>query len=153
MIITAVDPIAGARAIVQILKDSQAIQDMEVKCIERGEPLNEDPSKCPWIGVYPLRVPFPPRTLGLGGGFRAENPEYAIVFQTTHPNDGAVCQDELGELIQAGTSALLSDPSLGGTVQMLGDFDVEFNGERKVNDCILQVATLRVVGLTTVSGG
>ena len=151
--ITTVDPIATARAIVAILKDSQAVQDVGVKNIERGEPLNEDPAKCPWIGVYPIRVPFPSRALGMGGGFRAENPEFAVVFQTTHPLDGAACQDELGALVQAGTSALLSDPSLGGTVQMLGDFAVEFNGERKINDSILQVATLRVVGLTTVSGG
>jgi hypothetical protein len=152
MIITTIDPIATARAIVAILKDSPALQDKQA-LVERGEPLNEDPGKCPWIGVYPLRVPFPSRTLGMGGGFRAENPEFAVVFQTTHPNDGAACQDELGELVRGGTSALLSDPSLGGTVAMLGDFEVEFNGERKINDSILQVATLRVVGLTTVSGG
>lgn len=153
MNIVTVDPVAAARAIVQILKDSQAVQDMEVRKIDRGEPLNEDPSNCPWVGVFPIRVPFPSRALGMGGGFRAENPEFAIVMQTTHPNDGAACQDELGELVQAVTSALLSDTSLGGTVSMLGDFEVEFNGERKVDDSILQVATLRVVGLTTVSGG
>jgi hypothetical protein len=31
-----------------------------------AEPTNEDPSRCPWIGVYPLRTPFPPRSLGSG---------------------------------------------------------------------------------------
>jgi hypothetical protein len=152
MNIITVDPIAGARAIVEILKDHQGVQDIDPG-IDRAEPINEDPSKCPWVGVYPLRVPFPTRALGYGAGFRAENPEYSIICQTSHPNDGAACQDQLGELIKAVTSALLSDTTLKGTVQMLGDFEVDFLGTAKVNDSILQTASVRVVGLTTVSGG
>jgi hypothetical protein len=150
--IIAVDPIAGARAIQQILKDHADVQAIDPK-IERAEPINEDPSKCPWVGIYTLRVPFPSRALGFGGGYRAANPEYSLICQTTHPLDGAVCQDLLGELVKAVTSALLSDPSLKGVVQMLGDFEVDFLGTAKVNESILQTASVRVVGLTTVSGG
>lgn len=152
MNIITVDPIAGARAIVQILKDHADVQAIDPN-IERAEPINEDPSRCPWVGVYTLRVPFPTRALGYGPGFRAENPEYTVICQTTHANDGGVCQDELGELIKAVTSALLSDTTLKGAVQMLGDFEVDFLGTAKVNEAILQTASVRVVGLTTVSGG
>ena len=62
-------------------------------------------------------------------------------------------QGRLRRIVQAVTSALLTDPSLKGTVQMLGDFDVTFDAYEKVDDSILQSATVRGVGLTTVSGG
>lgn len=139
-------------AVTTLLKDSLDLQDIGAK-VELGEPINEDPSRCPWVGVYPVRCSFPSRTLGMGGGFRAQNPEFFVVCQEDHANDGAACLALLGRLVKAVTGAILSDPSLKGTVQMLGDFDLEFSGYEKVNDVIMQTATLRVVGLTTVSGG
>jgi hypothetical protein len=139
-------------AVTTLLKDSLDVQDIGAK-VELAEPINEDPSRCPWVGVYPARCPFPPRALGMGAGFRAQNPEFFVVCQQTHATEGATCLSSLGVLVKAVTGAILSDPSLKGPVQMLGDFDVEFSGYQKVNDAIMQTATLRVVGLTTVSGG
>jgi hypothetical protein len=153
MIITTVDIASVARGITEILKDSQTLQDIGVKHTKRAAPLNEDPSRCPWIGVYPIRTPFPPRALGMGSGYRAQDNEFVVICQVSHPNDPEACQDRLGLVVQAVTSALLTDPSLKGTVQTLGDFEVTFDSYQKVNDSILQSATVRGVGLTTVSGG
>lgn len=139
-------------AVRDLLKDSQDVQDIAAN-IELAEPVNEDPTRCPWIGIYPLRTTFPTRTLGMGGGFRAQNNEFVVICQHTHANDGATCLALLGELVQAVTGVLLSDPTLKGTVQMLGDFELELLGTLKQNDAIMQTASIRAVGLTTVSGG
>jgi hypothetical protein len=152
MNITTADIAECALAIQQLLKDSQDMQDIGAT-VDLAEPENEDQSRCPWVGVYPLRTPFPTRTLGMGAGFRAQNNEFVLICQQTHPNDGAACLALLGELVQAVTSAILSDTTLKGTVQTLGDFEVEFLGTRKLNDQVLQTAAIRGVGLTTVSGG
>jgi hypothetical protein len=141
-----------ALAVRDLLKDSQAVQDVEAN-VQVAEPLNEDPSRCPWVGVYPLRTPFPLRTLGMGSGFRGQENEFVLVCQATHPNDGEACLQALGALVKAVTGVILSDTSLKGTVQTIGDFEVEFLGTLKINDSIMQTASIRAVGLTTVSGG
>jgi hypothetical protein len=136
-----------------LLKDSQGIQDIGAK-VEVGAPVNVDPGRCPLIQLFPLRISFPQRALGMGAGFRGQENGFVVQFQQTHPNDPEACLALLGVLVQAGTSALLSDPSLKGTVQVLGDFEVDYLGIiQGENDAIMQTATLRAVGLTTVSGG
>lgn len=152
MIISSVDFASVARAATEMVKDSQAIQDIGAN-VERAEQVNVDPSRCPWVGIYPTRGYFPPRTLGFGAGFRGQEPELILICQATNPNDGAACQDSLGELVKAVADAILSDPSLKGTVLTLGDFEVSFDAYDKVDDVIMQSATIRVVGQTTVSGG
>lgn len=141
-----------AFAVDSLVKDSQAVQDIGAN-IEVAEPINEDPSRCPWIGIYPARCAFPSRAAGFGPGFRYQNPEVFIVCQEKDPLDGRACLDALGKLVKAVADAILSDASLKGTVQMMTDFEVEFSGYQKVNDAIMQTATIRVIGQTTVSGG
>lgn len=152
MIIASVDFAAVARAATDMVKDWQTIQDIGAK-IERAEPVNEDPSKCPWVGIYPTRGSFPPRALGFGPGYRYQEPEFVAICQASNPLDGASCQDSLGELVKAVADAILSDPTLKGNVLTLSDFEVNFDTYDKVDDVIMQSATIRVVGQTTVSGG
>jgi hypothetical protein len=152
MIITTQDIAEVAFAVDSLVKDFQAVQDIDPN-IEVAEPINEDPSRCPWVGIYPARCAFPARGAGFGAGFRYQNPEVFVVCQQQHATDGRVCLQTLGELVKAVSGAILSDASLKGTVQMTTDFDVEFSGYEKVNDAIMQTATIRVVGQTTVSGG
>lgn len=141
-------------AVRDLLKDHQGIQDIGAK-VEVGLPVNQDPSLCPLIQIYPMRTPFTSRTIGLGPGYRAQDNEFVVQFQQSHQSDGEACMALLGELVQAGTSALLTDPTLKGTVLALGqEFTVDYLGIiRGENDAIMQTATLRAVGLTTVSGG
>ena len=149
--ITTQDIAQVACAVDSLVKDSQAVQDIDPN-IEVAEPINEDPSRCPWVGIYPARCGFPSRATGFGAGFRYQNPEVYIVCQQQHANDGRACLESLGELVKAVTGAILSDFTLKGTVQMTTDFDVEFSGYEKVNDAIMQTATIRVVGQTTTGG-
>ncbi len=153
MIIGTTDLAEVATAVRDLVKDWPAIKDINAT-VELGEVVNEDPGRCPWVGVYPLRSSFPPRVLGLGGGFRAQEIEFVVMCQQTHPTEGESALQLLGALVQMVTSALLTDPSLKGTVQTLGDaFDVELLGTKKLNDQLLQTAAIRGVGRTTVSGG
>ena len=152
MIISSVDFAAVAKAVTDMVKDSQAIQDIGAK-VERAEPVNEDPSRCPWVGIYPTRGTFPPRALGFGAGYRYQEPEVIAICQASDQLKGEDCQDSLGVLVKAVADAILSDPSLKGTVLTLSDFEVSFDSYQKVDDSIMQSATIRVVGQTTVSGG
>lgn len=152
MNITTQDIAAVAIAVSDLLKDSLDVQDIGAQ-VELAEPINEDPSRCPWVGIYPARCAFPSRGAGYGAGFRYQNPEVFVVCQQQHANDGRACLEMLGALVKAVTGAILSDFSLKGTIQMTTDFDVEFSGYQKVNDAIMQTATIRIVGQTTVSGG
>jgi hypothetical protein len=140
------------QAVRDLLKDYQGIQDIGAK-VDLAEPSNDDPSRCPLIQIFPVRSSFASRALGMGAGYRAQDNEFFVQFQQTHANDGDACFALLGELVQAGTSAMLTDPTLKGTVLTIGDFAVEFPGVLKTNDAIMQTAILRVVGQTTVSGG
>lgn len=139
-------------AVRDLLKDWPAVQDIDA-AVDLAEPVNRDPSQCPRIQVFPLRAAFPSRTLGLGAGYRGQNNEFVVLCQQSHQSDGAECLRLLGQLTQAATSALLSDPTLKGTVLTLDEFQVDFLGVLKVNDSIMQTASIRAVGLTTVSGG
>jgi len=150
MIISTANIADIAGALYDLLKDWPSLQ---ATTIELGEPLNKDPSRCPWIGIYPVRMPFPPRALGFGAGYRGQEGEFIIIIQQTHATDGKACLQLLGEQIQGATSAILSDPTLKGTVLMLSDFEVNFLDVMKTNDAIFQTAAVRAVGVTTVSGG
>lgn len=152
MIITTANMAEMLQAVRDLLKDSQAIQDIGAG-VDLAEPLNEDPSRCPLIQIFPMRIPFASRVAGMGAGYRAQDNEFLVQFQASHPNEGEACLEALGVLVQAGTSALLTDPTLKGTVATIGDFEVEFSGAAKINDALMQTAILRVVGQTTVSGG
>jgi len=154
VIISSTDFAAVARAATEMVKDWQVIQDRGV-IVERAEPVNVDPSRAAsgWVGIYPTRGTFDPRTLGFGGGFRYQRPEFIAICQASNQSDGAACQDSLGELVKAVADAILSDPTLKGNVLMLADFEVSFDAYEKVDDVIMQSATIRVVGETTVSGG
>ena len=152
MSISSIDFAAVARATTDMVKDWQAVQDIQAR-VERAEPVNVDPTRCPWVGIYPTRGTFPPRALGYGAGFRYQEPEIILICQAANQNDGAACQDSLGELVKAVADAILSDPTLKGNVLTLADIEVSFDSYEKVDDTIMQSATIRVVGQTTVSGG
>lgn len=124
--------------------------------ITRGEPINQDSNKCPWIGVYPVGEDYPSRTLGFGAGYRTQQIGVVVVVQASSRDSGQVCQDQLEGMKQAAISALLSDPSLGGTVDVIDQFSVRYaTAAQQAGEPYFQSAAINFTGLKPVgaSGG
>ena len=82
--------------------------------IERGERINFDPGRCPWMGVYPGSVSSAPRTLGGGSSRWSSSMELQVVVQTcSFDNDGRSASDALETLIESMLQAIDNDLTLG----------------------------------------
>ena len=148
--IVAPDISAISVAIVDRLRSWDALVDMAVP-VERSERVPGDPSRTPWVGVYRVGVNYgdAPRVLGFGHGFRRYTASYAIVIQESDQSSGAECEDRVEKVIREVVGALLSDPSLGGTVDVLESFSVEYEFV-PTNSGFFQQAVIKfsVVGTT-----
>ena len=144
---------AVSQAVVDQLTLWDALTDMAVK-VSRSERVPDDPSQAPWVGVYRVGVNYgdAPRVLGFGSGYRRFTASYAVVVQESDQSSGAECEDRIERVLREVTSALLSDPSLRGTVDVLESFSVEYEFV-PTNSGYFQQAVLRfaAVGTTAVS--
>lgn len=96
-----------------------------------AEPTNEDPTRCPWVGIYPLTDAFVPRALGVGQNIRLQTASILVLAQTAHVRSGEDCARELGALAKQVVSAILSDESVGGTLLELVEVSARYNYERE----------------------
>lgn len=112
-------------AVEALLKASQGLALLEGR-IERGGEINVNPDKAPWCGIYKFNGQFPIRTLGFGNGFRRQHFGVAIIVQNVSRTSGAACQDGLGQFEKAIVDAILSDTSLGGTMDVVEEFNVSY---------------------------
>ena len=150
--ITPVNTALIAKAVQSMLLAWQPLLDLGVQAVSRGEYLNETPGMCPWVGIYPLGEEYVSRTLGLGAGFRMQHTGFAVIVQATDNSSGQACQDALEGLKQAVISCLLSDPSLGGTVQVIDKFSVRYvSYNQQAGQPALQSAIINFTGLVPVS--
>lgn len=82
--------------------------------IERGERINFDPGRCPWVGVYPGNVSTAPKTIGAGANRWASEMQIQVVAQTSSfVNDGQAASDALEALIASIEQAVDADLTLG----------------------------------------
>lgn len=152
MNITPVNVALVTEAVVAQLKAADALQAVTV---ERAEAINEDASRCPWVGVYRTRIQYPSRTLGFGAGFRGQKIGLLIIAQQSDATSGAQCEDRLEDLVQKVLGSLLTDPSLGGVVDTLDDVTVTYPDYSRTEMGFMQMAAVYVTALTTTraSGG
>lgn len=153
MKINPVNVAAIAESVVNMLK---RWPDLDQADVTRGEWINEDPTRCPWVGIYPIGIQYPIRALGLGAGFRRQQISLVAVTQqqTDSSDDGSVCMDLLEELNQRVISCLLSDPSLGGMVSTIDNFSVQYASAKTQADAPnFQSAIINFTGEISVTGG
>lgn len=142
-------------ALEAMLKANTALINFEGR-ITRGEEINMDENLMPWIGIYPLGDEFPIRTLGVGNGFRQQRLSIAVIIQNMSRTSGAACQDALGEFEKAVIDAILSDTSLGGTMDVVDNFSVSYSAPAKqasnftIQSSVINFTAVKLVG---VSGG
>lgn len=122
--------------------------------IERYEELTKNPGTHGWACIYRERVDRPPRTLGMGAGYRNEFVRLFAMVCESDPSSGEECGQRLDSLLQKLVKTLVNDPSLRGTVQMIGDdfSTVYFDYTKNENTGMyLQYAQLNFTGIIPVS--
>lgn len=93
--------------------------------IEIGTFINMDPNQTPWIGLYPGIVSYVPRTLGMDNNWEG-SPKIRIVCQAADIYDSLEATNKLNELVKTTIDALTSDITIGGSVDMVNSFDIEY---------------------------
>lgn len=120
--------------------------------IERYEEITKTPGAKGWACIYRARVDYPPRTLGMGSGYRNQAIRLFAIAAESDPSSGEEAGQRLDALVQKLVGTLLSDPSLKGTVQTLDEFSVDyFDYQRQASGIYLQYAQLNFTGLIPVS--
>lgn len=131
------------------LKSWPGLLDIQAT-IERSEPVNESPDRCPWVGIYRARAGFPQRALGLGSGYRRQEVSLVLVLTESSTDSGEDCEDRLEALVQAVTSALCNNESISGTVNTLAEIDVTYTDYTAVGANFFQQAVVSVTASTNV---
>ena len=150
MIIQPVSVSVVTQAVERILSADHRLAEATVT---RSAEMNEDPGRCPWLGVYRSDCQFPSRTLGLGQGYRGQRIQIMILAQESDGGSGAACEDRLNALVDNAVSALLTDSTLGGAVLGIDDFSVRYPDYRRVNDNeFMQTAMIVFTAMAHVGG-
>ena len=118
--------------------------------VERSAEERLTPTPHGWVGIYRDGIDYPPRTLGMGSGYRNQLIRLYLVLQETDPTSGDECEDRLEALLQKVVGVLLSDPSLRGTVQTLDAFTVTYRAF-KGDYGFMQMARVDFTGVIPVS--
>jgi hypothetical protein len=129
----------------------------KVSC-QRAAPINQSLTQTPWVGIYRQQQTLEPRTLGYGAGYRRHNISFAVVMQESSLRSGEDCELKMEKLISEVCSAICSDESLRGTVDMLGPepFLVTYSSYRVEGNSFFQEAVLQfsvVTNVTASEGG
>ena len=109
----------------QILADQSIQNTLRKNFVERGGPINENASDAPWIGVYRGAITHDPRILGGVNNWESTG-LIRICVQSISMVSGSACEDSLEELVRLVIAAILADTTIGGTVDMVNKFAVDY---------------------------
>jgi len=113
------------KAVEKILNENIEVSEfMNRKNVVVGEIINYDPNRVPWIGIYRGKVGYAPRTLGSMNNWEA-TPSLRIIVQYTDLISASKCEEVLEGYVQKIINAILKDTTLGGTVDIINNFEVE----------------------------
>lgn len=121
--------------------------------IERYEEITKTPGKHGWACIYRAHVDYAPRTLGMGSGYRNQLIRLFAIAAESDPTSGEEAGERLDLLLSKLVGTLLTDTSLKGTVQTLGEFSVDYFDYQRQSDTgiYLQYAQLNFTGVIPVT--
>ena len=112
--------------------------------VEISEVINESASRTPWLGIYPSAVDYEERTLGVGAGYRRQRVELILILQASDITSGSQCHQILAGIVSEATSAILSDSTIGGTVDTVGSMRVRYDYAQTGDNSFLQSAIIEL---------
>lgn len=94
--------------------------------VDLNEPLNTDPNRVPWVGIYADDIDISGARLGAGGGAQPYDAivELEIYVQQIAAGGAQYVNDLLYRAQDPVISAVYSDRTLGGTVRHIDDITV-----------------------------
>lgn len=96
--------------------------------VERGEYINMDPDKTPWVGVYRGPLKYDTATLGRGtNSWKAEFTIRIIVQASNIAGDASKAEDDLEGYIKAVLDIIVADKTLGKSVAMTNEINVNYS--------------------------
>jgi len=115
--------------------------------IERSTRINFDPSRTPWVGVYPGTVTTTPKAMG-GRMWQNETELQIVIQEASLSDDGTSASDALEDIIDAVLTVVDGDLTLGvANVRVLSInreysyvvLDSDGNGELFMPQAILKI--------------
>jgi len=110
--------------------------------IERSDWVNENPSVCPWLGIYRGNIDYNPETLGNGPDYWTGLMTLRLVVQAANYESGAASEDELETYVEAVISKILTDTTLRGVVDMVNEVNVTYTYLAEQEDSLFYQAAL-----------
>lgn len=95
--------------------------------IQRGDYVNMNPHRAPWLGIYRTDVKYDPRALGKHSNSWEATITVKLLVQASHLQSGSACEDRLESYIMVVLDALWEDPTWNNLVDMITAFNVEYS--------------------------
>lgn len=105
------------------------------KAVERGEYVNKDPAITPWCGVYRMNIKYEPRQLGHHAR-TWRGLLHVILIVQAHAPTGEQAEDDLEDSVQRVMTAVLSDLTIGGTVEMLNSCEITYSYDETASETV-----------------
>lgn len=104
--------------------------------VEHGEYINNDSDRAPWVGIYKGPISYGPGSLGRHSQSWDAAITLIVVVQASHGGSGQKCSERLGEYEAAVLDAIWADSSLGGLIDMITDFDIEYSYNNQASETL-----------------
>lgn len=95
--------------------------------VERSEWVNENPSRCPWLGIYRGGMDYSPETLGNGPDYWTGAMTLRLMVQAANYESGAAVEDELEGYVRDVIGKVFSDTTIRGSVDMVTGVSVNYS--------------------------
>jgi len=93
--------------------------------VERGEYVNTDPDRTPWVGVYPGATKYEPRTIGNGpNSWRAEFTIKLVIQTATLKANASDAEDDMGAATKAILDIVMADKTINNKVAAVKGINV-----------------------------
>lgn len=109
-----------------LIEESPDLSD--IKAVERGEYVNRDTGRTPWVGVYRSDIRYTPRALGNHSKSWDAEITIKLVVQT-FGSDGEDAEDSLEDVLQRVMSVIFGNLSIDGVVMTLRSVNVQYSYE------------------------
>lgn len=99
--------------------------------VKRSEYINHNKDKTPWIGIYRGNLSYEPRSIGNSLCNWRAIPRVRVVVQGASTRSGEEAENHCENYTQEVLEAILSDYTIGGTVETITGFDIESTFDRE----------------------